>query len=387
MDARTVATRAVTAILLVFIVSILLGQVLGQPILLSFVETGSMAPTMQPGDGFIAIPPGLAGPIEPGDVVTFDAERLHDGGLVTHRVVRETEQGFITKGDANPFTDQSGDFNEPPVQREQIVAVVWQVGGNVVVVPFVGSAVIGSRALLNTIQTQLAILLGTRSLLGTQGLAYLLFAVGILAYIGSILLERREGQKRTRARERNVEEVDYTAIVVTLTVVLVILLTASMVIPSGTQQFGFVSSDRDSPGPGVLQRGTSENVTYFVPSNGLLPAVVFLEPTSEGIEVTPREVYVPSGETVNATVTIHAPQQNGYYRRYILERRYLGVLPQTTIRALYHIHPWAPILAIDALIGGAFFGIAVGMVGLGRSRVRSRSRDIPLTKRIQRWFR
>ena len=387
MDARTAAEYALTTIVLVFVVSLLLGQVLGQPVLLSFVETGSMAPTMEPGDGFIAIPTGLAGPIEPGDVVTFDAERLHGGGLVTHRVVRETEAGYITRGDANPFTDQSSSENEPPVQREQIVAVAWQLGGNVVVIPKVGLVVTTSQAVVSGLQSRLAILLGTRSLLGTQGLAYLLFAIGTLAYVASIIFERRAGPQRVRRRERNVEVVDRTLIVLSLTALLVVILTASMAIPGGTQQFAFVSSDSNAPGAGVIQKGTSETLTYTVPSNGLIPVVVFLEPTSDGIEATPRELYVPAAGSANATITLHAPPENGYVRRYLVERRYLGILPQTTIRALYGMHPWAPILAIDALVGGAFLGFAIGFVGLGRTRVRSRARDVPLARRIKQWLR
>jgi signal peptidase len=35
----------------------------------------------------------------------FRAEELQGGGSKTHRAVDDTERGFITKGDANPFTD------------------------------------------------------------------------------------------------------------------------------------------------------------------------------------------------------------------------------------------------------------------------------------------
>ena len=195
MDQRTAAENAITGILLLLVVVLLLGQVLGQPILLSFVETGSMSPTLDAGDGFIAVPPSLVGGIGPGDVVVFDAERMNGGGLVTHRIVAETDEGFITKGDANPFTDQSSDVDEPPVQRAQIVAVAWQIGDSVVVVPKVGLIVTASRAAVTSVQSNLAIIFGNRSLLGTQGLAYLLFAVGVLAYAGSLLMERRRGSR------------------------------------------------------------------------------------------------------------------------------------------------------------------------------------------------
>ncbi|MEF8815067.1 MAG: S26 family signal peptidase, partial [Halovenus sp.] len=60
----------------VVVLSLLLGQFLGQPILLSFVETGSMEPTIDTGDGFVAIPTELAGDIDQGDVVVFRAEEI-----------------------------------------------------------------------------------------------------------------------------------------------------------------------------------------------------------------------------------------------------------------------------------------------------------------------
>ncbi|MFC7138101.1 S26 family signal peptidase [Halobaculum litoreum] len=63
------------------------GQALGQPVLVSYVETGSMAPTLAPGDGFVAVPAAVAGQVEAGDVVTFRAESVGGGGLTTHRVV------------------------------------------------------------------------------------------------------------------------------------------------------------------------------------------------------------------------------------------------------------------------------------------------------------
>jgi signal peptidase len=79
-----------------------------------------MEPTLEPGDGFVAVPAELAGPIDDGDVIVFEAETIQGGGLTTHRVVDETDRGFITRGDANPFTDQ--DDSEPPVKRAQVVA-------------------------------------------------------------------------------------------------------------------------------------------------------------------------------------------------------------------------------------------------------------------------
>lgn len=131
-----VALLQLTALLIVLL--LILGSVLGQPVLVGYVETGSMSPTLEPGDGFIAVPTQLDSSIEEGDVVVFQAEEVQGGGLTTHRVVNKAERGFITKGDANPFTDQGND--EPPVKRAQIVATALQVNGNVVVIPSLGTS-------------------------------------------------------------------------------------------------------------------------------------------------------------------------------------------------------------------------------------------------------
>ena len=371
------------------VVSLLASQLLGQPVLLGFVETGSMSPTLEPGDGFVAIPSAIAGPIGPGDVVTYRAEVVGGGGLTTHRIVGETERGFLTRGDANVVTDQ--DSGEPPVQRAQIVAEVLQVGGHVVAIPGLGLLTTGVQSLLGSVQRTLAGLLGTSALLGTQGLAYLIFAVGVLAYVASVLAERRdegEGRRRIRTkRSRDDGAIDAGLVVLGLTLLLVATVTASMVASGGTQSFGMISADTNSERPYVLERGTSETFTYIVPSNGRIPVVVFLEPGSDRIAVNRSEVFVPGGSSANVSVTLTAPPRTGHYPQYLTERRYLAVLPRGMIRTLYAIHPWLPLIAIDALVGIGFAGIGWALLGTGRIRVRTRTADLGLWERLDRLLR
>jgi signal peptidase len=383
VNPRRLASGALTLLLALVLGSLLLGSLLGQPVLLGFVETGSMAPTLAPGDGFVAVPTAVDDDIEEGDVVVFHAKEVDGGGLTTHRVVDETEEGYVTKGDANPVTDQDG--AEPPVQRGQIKATALQVGGEVVVVPKLGGAVVGVQDAIAGLQRRLAVITGTRSLLGTQGLAYLLFGVGVLAYAASVLFARGDGRER-RERTREDGTVDYRLLLIGLTVVLVAAATAGMTLGGGTQELAVVSSSSDAPGVGVIPTGERENTTYTVPGAGVMPAVVFLEPGSDRIDVTPREVYVPPGETANATVTIEAPESTGYYPQYLTEYRYPGVLPRETIRALYGIHPWAPIVVIDALLAIGFLGLGAALLGTGPVRVRTRESPTVLA-RIRRWLR
>lgn len=381
MGVRATLSRLLTLIAVVAAISILIGAVLGQPVLLSYVETESMQPTLAPGDGFVAVPAQIAGPIEEGDIVTFRAEAIHGGGLTTHRIVAETERGYITKGDANPFTDQSG--TEPPVKDAQVIAVALQIGGDTVVIPHLGTAVTGTRAALGTVQRRLATVLGMRSLLGVQGLAYLFFAATVLVYAIDVLRER--GETGRRPNQTADDRADLWLILGAFATVLVVAATASMVVPAGTQQYGIVSAEFDSPGARVIPMGTSEATTYVVANGGFVPVVVYLEPASESIDVRPREVFVGGNDHTNATVTLTAPPDTGYYRRFLVEHRYLALLPAPVIRALYQFHPLTPIVAIDAVLWLSFYLFGAAMLHIGR--VPGRRRALSLRGRFFSAFR
>ncbi|SEH40171.1 signal peptidase, endoplasmic reticulum-type [Halopenitus malekzadehii] len=384
MNPTRLLTGLLTIIAVLIAVSILAGAVLGQPIGISYVETGSMSPTLDPGDGFIAVPTAVAGPIEPGDVIVFDAVNIHDGGLVTHRVVGETESGYITRGDANPVTDQDGE--EPPVDPGRVEATALQVGGDVVVIPGFGTVVTGASGLIESLQQFLASTLGTRALLGTQGAAYLVFGFGVVTYVLASLAETAGSRRRDRRTSRWSGYVTPQAVIGTMAIVLILAVTASMVVPAGVHTFQFVSSEVESENPSVIQQGTTSNVTYVVPSNGPIPVVGVIEPASSGVSVSPQTVTVPGGETANVTVTIQAPPETGVYTESIREHRYLALLPTGVILTLYAVHPWLPIVVTDVLLGVGFIVVAVALIGIDPIRL-DRRRRAPLRVRIRRWFK
>jgi signal peptidase len=364
-------TVLIEVVIVFFLVAMIVGQVLGQPILLGFVTSGSMEPTLDTGDGFVALPASLTGPVEEGDVITFRAKEIQGGGLTTHRIVGETNRGYITRGDNNPFTDQ--DSGEPPVTDTQIVAVVWQPGDDVVVIPGVGTVVTGVRDSVSGIQQWAASLFGTRSLLGTQGLAYLLLGVSVGAYVIDLVLSgNRDRSRRDTSRDTGTS---VRLLIGIFAAAIVLSATATMVAPAGPQEFEVVSADFDSPGPRVIEQGTTESTQYRLGNGGYIPVVTYFEPATDGIAVEPNETVIPARSTVNATLSLTAPPETGYYRKFVVEHRYLLVLPQSTIRSLYHVHPWLPIITIDALLGGSFYLLGMALVDTGR--VRARSRDSP----------
>lgn len=371
MGVQRLLTLGSELLLVVFVVSLLAGQVLGQPVLLSYVETGSMEPTMEPGDGFIAVPAAIAGEPDEGDVVTFEAEELNGGGLTTHRIVGETPQGYVTRGDANPFTDQDGD--EPPVKRPQIVAHALQIGGNVVVIPGLGTGVVAVREGFTGAQRWIAVTLGDRSLLGTQGLTYLVLGVSLLGYLADLVMgDDSEKRDRTRSRERNTRWSTRT-ILVGLAAMVVISATAAMVVPAGTQQFGIVSAEFDSENPTVIRAGDQSTIQYRVPNAGLVPVHAYVRPASDGVATSPEHVFVPGRGSAQVSVELSAPPTTGYYRRFIVEHRYLAILPEPLLRSLSSIHPWLPIVTIDALLGVTIYGFGAALID--GSTIRTRQRD------------
>jgi len=371
MSARGRLVTVLQVALLVAVAALLAGQALGQPILLSYVETGSMEPTMEAGDGFVAIPTELAGEIEEGDVVVFRAQEIQGGGLTTHRVVGETDRGYVTRGDANPFTDQDG--GEPPVAEAEIVAVAWQPGGEVLVLPELGTAVEAVRGGLTAAQRRLAAALGTRALLGVQGVGILLFALSVVGYAADWLLAGSGGRDRERTTDRD-DGTSVRLVVVGLAAVVVLAATASMVAPAGTHEVGIVSAEFESESPTVVPRGESTAVEYTVPNGGFVPVVVYFEPASDGVAVSPDRLAVPGRGSANVTFTLSAPPETGYYRLFVEEYRYLGLLPGPVIADLYAVHPWAPIVAIDALLGGGFYALGAAALGGTGGRIRSRDR-------------
>ena len=363
--------------------TLILGSVLGQPLLLSYVKTDSMSPTLEPGDGFIAVPAQIDSSTRDGEIIVFRAEELHGGGLTTHRVVRETERGFITKGDSNPFTDQKN--GEPPVRRSQITASVLQIGGDVVVIPHLGTAVEGAQSVFSTSQRRLTTFTGLSVFSGSRGLAYLFFVGALVWYIAGALRESG-GKSRTRDRSRR-GGIDARVLMAVFATVLITGATMAMVLPAGTQQYGVVSAEFDSERPNVVPMGESSAQRYAIGNGGFLPVVTYLEPASEGVDVDPREFYVEGNSVANATVTLHAPPQTGYYRRFVVEHRYLAVLPQPVIRGLYRVHPWAPIVSIDALIAVPFYLVGITLAGGGRIRNQSRDSRRSIPDRIRRLLR
>lgn len=364
MGLKTTLVNGIIGIIIVCILALLVGQALGQPILLSYVETGSMEPTLDVGDGFILIPDVVAGPINEGDVVVFEAESVGGGGITTHRVVGQTDQGYLTKGDANNAVDQRS--GEPPLAESAIVAKVLQIGGTVVVIPHLGTFVESIQSIINTLVFRANSVTGLN--ISASSASFVLFSVSILLYLTDSTDDRSRDRTRDRSRDTGL---DMRIVILAFTVLIMLGATVAMVIPSATSEFSLISSQADTSG--VVQAGETTTRAYQLVNPGLIASVSFLSPESSSITVETQEVRLQPGERREVSVTLQAPEETGYYRYYLTEHRYLGVLPTNILLMLYQIHPWLPIFVIDGLLGVPFY--LLGSSLLDKRRIRTRSRE------------
>jgi len=377
---RSLASRALELLAIVVVASLLLGAVLGQPILLSYVETGSMEPTIGTGDGFVAVPSVLAGDADVGDVVVYRAQELQGGGLTTHRVVGETDAGYITRGDANPFTDQDGP--EPPVSEEQIVAHALQIEGTVVVIPALGVAISAIQDGILALQSGFADTVGFGDSLDRQGSGMVLFGIGFALFALTVLLETREGRTTSRSRERRTLLNPRTATILLLAAVL-IPANAAMLAGSGTQELTIDGNDvAQSPD---IEPGEDATWEIAVDNYGLVPVVFVFEGRSIGATVVDEQVAVGPGEAATLSVSAAAPEPGDQTTLAVTEHRYLYLLPAPVIRALHETNPSLALGTINAILAGGTLLVLGRVVGFGTIRVRD-SGNASLRTRLRRRF-
>jgi len=109
------------------VVGVTIGLVVGLALAVELITVGGIV-SLSISDGPSMGNPGAQltlttthGQPEVGDVVVFEAQ----GERIQHRIVNEIPSGYITKGDANPRTDQSASLLEiDPVTEDQILSKV-----------------------------------------------------------------------------------------------------------------------------------------------------------------------------------------------------------------------------------------------------------------------
>lgn len=347
-------------------------QLFGFPSPVSYVETDSMEPQLEPGDGFIGIPKPLAGDITSGDVITFRAQSVGGGGLTTHRVVAETEEGYITKGDNNPFTDQEADAGEPPVTEAQIELVVLQLSDTIIKIPNIGAVVEITTGILST-----AIgILGLSNITATNP-GIIVATVGLVLIILAVLYDIATDNKirsTTRSVRRN-NAIDSRIILLLILIIASLPILSISLLPSGTDQMQILSTERPQPDdPSRIQAGSYADSTMDLQNGQPIPMVIIVESNSDSLIIEDSVLAAKQGEMVSTEFRIWAPETTGSYVRARSVAYYPHVLPASVISFLHQIHP---VVALFVTTGVILSPIAIGfsvVVGFRPISIRDTTR-------------
>jgi len=162
---------------------------------------------------------------------------------------------------------------------------------------------------------------------------------------------------------------------VVLTAVIVVLslpLLTIMMVPSETTTIKILSADNpDESVVGHVKVGGSKEVSYDVKNQQYLPKVVVIASESSGVEVTEPVIAISHGETKEASVTLHAPDETGSYSRARSEYHYLHVLPVPVIMLLHAIHPFVAQVILSVVAVSPAVGLYLAVIGLRPITVRS----------------
>ncbi|AEA47427.1 signal peptidase I [Archaeoglobus veneficus] len=307
----------ISGIVMLSAVSIV-GALFDRPVLLSYVTSDSMEPTINRYDLFFINP--FSHQYSKGDIIVFKSE----GKWVCHRVYAVVDDGYITKGDNNVATDQSGGKNI--VRSENIAGKVITIFGKLILIPGVGTY--------------------TGSISSLVWKNKLLFLV-IFSLAGLFSLTGGKGRRQRNRRYIKLRHSQLYTIMCFSVLIIVSLLSVALITPHnisyGTTSAAGVRPEWVSPGD-VFEREIE------IKNHGIYPYYFYVKSESPRAEVEEGFFLMP-GDGAVVSVVIHAPDDTGIYSEKVLVCKYLPLAPLAVFDALAAVSVYLPIMFVNFEIG------------------------------------
>ncbi|MCA1814399.1 MAG: signal peptidase I [Halobacteriales archaeon] len=326
---------------------------LGHPVV-SYVASESMLPTLHVGDVFLVNP--LARDAAPGEVVLYQS--VLRGMPAVHRVVGLQDGGLLTKGDANPGTDQAA--GEPPVTPDRVLGVPLASGGSLLVIPALALPMLQA----GTFFRQLELWSGSTA----QLLAYVALAASlVLLALPRTRATRARGPRSPSAArfERALQRILPRGVLgkhVALGTMLLLATTTLYAASAAREDVGLEMVVTESPPPGQERSaapGHDVHRDLHVEGLAFMPTVVILDPTARTVFEAAPALLLPGQESVTP-VAERAGPDIGLQQDAVHVWRYPAFLPPEAMLALHRVLPGAP-----ALLLGAFLVVAAGAWSFG----------------------
>ncbi|NJE09197.1 signal peptidase I [Thermococcus sp. M39] len=327
---------------LVLITSIA-GFILDRPILISYVYSDSMSPTLEKGDLF------FINPLSKGDVNDIIVFKMNNEWTV-HRIYVKDFDGYITKGDNNVATDQQEGKN-PKITKDAVIGKVITIGGEPLKIPRAGDYI---------------------SSLSKKG-SNLYVAIAFLV-IGAILLTTSSEERKRKKKRRKYIRVKFKtlyAVTASLTVAVLIL---SMMLSWGTLTFSYSSTLASGQREGWYLPGSMFEEELTLKNRAIYPFLYFIEPQGDRIEILSEKSFkISGGNEKKIKVQVSVPEDTRVYGEKINVYAYLPILPERIITELYYKSPYLPFIAYIAeasfFLTLLYFAVGAGSEDIIKYRV------------------
>ncbi len=309
-----------TLLAVVFLLVSVTGFILDRPVLISYVTSDSMTPTLNKGDLFL-INPFSKG--KTGDIIVFKM----NGHWTVHRIYAETSEGYITKGDNNVATDQQGGRSDA-IRKEDVVGTVVTISDKPIKIPYVGMYIQEfSKSTKN------------------------LYIAIVVIVLGSILLTAG-GKDRVRKRKKRVVKVKYKTLYTIVSAVTIAIILISIVATWGTVGFNYASTLAGGQKEGWYLPNTEFDRPIVIENKAFYPMYYILSPKGDRIALDKTDFMLMRNEKESINVHVKVPANTKIYYEQIDVYTYPPLLPTDLIKRLWNLNPYLPLVAFSIEIAG-----------------------------------
>lgn len=326
-------------VILVFLVLCTLIAAVGsaitkKPVLLTVIRSNSMYPVWERGDMVIIDNLHQDEYIYKGDIVFFKAEKgnFASKGWIAHRVVGgNAKEGFITKGDANKFSDQDSKSTDS-IERKWIAGRAMKIGENPIVLKKIGYLSLWMEKYQSN-----PFLLPSFALI-----------LGIIIAIG----ELRPGQ--TRKRQKSGMELQLIYFIGGISISIIV---GGTMISSGNTLKQTYEVSEQSQGVimgsdvGMLKVGdTVSRPLSEIKNEGIFPLIGVITTNDKQIKLSHKKLTILKGQQIDTTYTVTA-KSPGKYKSTVKVGIFYPLLPSSLIYFLAQKSYWLALIIVSIVPG------------------------------------
>ncbi|MCL6572509.1 MAG: signal peptidase I [Bacillus sp. (in: Bacteria)] len=305
-----------------------------KPVLLTVIRSNSMYPVWERGDLVIIENLKEKESIQPRNIVFFKTKEgsLATKGWIAHRVMSgDNQKGFITKGDANEYTDQES-VGTGPINREWIAGRALTIGGSPLVIPKMGYLSLWAEKY--------------------QSKPYILPVLAIILACIIAIGEFTAGQKKGKKRHGMELPIMYIIGGVTISVIM-----GGTMLASGQTVNVVYGVSNQSQGVlmgsdvGMLKVGDEVSRPLSELSNGgFFPLIGTMTTDDLQIGLSDKNMYLSQEQHLNTTFTVHA-EKPGLYESVIKVGLFYPLLPSSIIYFLAQKSYWLALVLVSIVPG------------------------------------